>query len=88
MAGSPATEWTVYVLVSGRAARTYVGVTTDPARRLAQHNGETAGGAKATRAGRPWRLGATFGPFSRGQALRVERAIKRRRGRARLAWPS
>ncbi|MEZ4449525.1 MAG: GIY-YIG nuclease family protein [Nannocystaceae bacterium] len=80
-----ATPWIVYVLVAESGARTYVGVTTDLERRLEQHNGERPGGARATRGGRPWRVGASYGPFaSRGEAQRVERAIKRLRGPARL----
>jgi len=82
-----AARWFVYVLESLRAGRTYVGITTDPARRLAQHNGEEAGGARATRAHRPWRVAAAHGPYgSRGDALRAERALKRLRGRRRLDW--
>ena len=88
IAYSAGMAWFVYVLVSDRAARTYVGVTVDPDRRLAQHNGSRAGGAKATRAGRPWRLGATFGPFrSRSEAQRAEWEIKSRPGRERLGHP-
>ncbi|MDP6762089.1 MAG: GIY-YIG nuclease family protein [Planctomycetota bacterium] len=86
--GEPeSTPWTVYVLVSSRADRTYVGISTDHERRLDQHNGLAPGGARSTRGGRPWRIGATFGPFStRSQALRIEGEIKRRRGRERLSW--
>lgn len=77
----------MYVLTSERIARTYVGISIDPVRRLEQHNGERRGGAKATRAGRPWRIGAEYGPYdSRGEAQRVERLVKRLRGRERLAW--
>ena len=36
--------------------RTYVGYTNDPPKRLRQHNGEIAGGAKYTRSYRPWRI--------------------------------
>ena len=79
--------WTVYVLWSPSRGRTYVGITTDVDRRLRQHNGDLAGGARATRAGRPWSLGARYGPFAdRAQATRAERALKRIRGRARLGW--
>jgi len=79
--------WFVYVLASARSRRTYVGITTDVERRLAQHNGEVRGGARSTRAGRPWRRAAEYGPFPRrGDALRVELAVKRLRGPARLHW--
>ena len=43
------TEWSVYVLVSPSSGATYVGVTTDLERRLAQHNGDVPGGARRTR---------------------------------------
>lgn len=77
--------WFVYVLWSERLGRTYVGITTEPERRLAQHNGERAGGARATRGGRPWALGAVFGPYpDRGAATREELRVKARRGRARM----
>jgi predicted GIY-YIG superfamily endonuclease len=80
-------EWFAYVLVSTKKARTYVGVTTNVPRRHRQHNGEIAGGARATRAGRPWRIGLVRGPYdSRGAAQSVEYAIRRRRGLDRLAW--
>jgi structure-specific endonuclease subunit SLX1 len=76
-------KWTVYLLAS--RARTYVGITTDLRRRLAQHNGAERGGAKSTRGGRPWRIAARFGPFAtRGVALRLEHRLKRLRRRERL----
>lgn len=79
------TPWFVYVLVSSDRRRTYVGITNDLARRLSQHNGEMPGGAKSTRAGRPWSLGRRHGPFeSRGDAQRLEARIKRRSGGQRL----
>ena len=79
--------WLVYVLVSRSSGRTYVGVTRDLATRLGQHNGRESGGARATRAGRPWRARKTYGPFAtRGEAQRVEHAVKRLRGAARLRW--
>ena len=78
-------SWWVYVLVSRGGRRTYVGVSTDAGRRLDQHNGRLAGGAKATRPGRPWKLGALYGPYpDRGAAQSAEQAVRRHRGRDRL----
>ena len=79
-AGSP----TVYLLHSPSTRRTYTGTTTDLARRLRQHNGTCAGGAKATRAGRPWTcVGYVHGFATYGDALAFECAWKKRGGRAR-----
>jgi structure-specific endonuclease subunit SLX1 len=81
-------QWWVYVLRSVEGRRTYVGSTTDVPRRLQQHNGELPGGARATRAGRPWQVGRVIGPYeTRGEALRVELDLKRRRGARRLEEP-
>lgn len=80
-------SWTVYVIASRKAARTYVGIALDVAARLEQHNGRSPGGARSTRAGRPWRLRKTYGPFAtRGEAQRIEHAVKRLRGSERLHW--
>ena len=77
--------WYVYVLVSERNGRTYVGIAIDPDRRLRQHNGHRKGGAKSTRGGRPWRNGRLLGPYeSRGEAQKVEARVKRSKGVARL----
>lgn len=76
----------MYVLTS-QAGRTYVGVAVDVGRRLRQHNGEVRGGARSTRAGRPWSIGAVYGPFpDRGEAQSTEHAVKRTRGAARLIF--
>ena len=47
--------WKCYLLATadGGSQKTYVGITPDLDRRLAQHNGEQSGGAKATH-GRAW----------------------------------
>lgn len=79
--------WFVYVLWSGTLERTYVGLAVDVSRRVRQHRGELTGGARATRAGRPWCLAAWYGPFpDRGAATRAERAVKALKGTARLRW--
>jgi len=66
-------SWYCYMLSccdGGR--RTYVGATVDPARRLRQHNGELAGGARAT-AGLRWRREFLVGGFAgERDALRFE----------------
>ena len=78
--------WFVYVLVSASSRRTYVGVTNDVERRVEQHNGERPGGAKSTRAARPWRVARRLGPFeSRGRALEEEHRVKSLGREARLA---
>ncbi|KAJ4970629.1 hypothetical protein NE237_003728 [Protea cynaroides] len=52
---SKSSSWFVYLILSTNAPiKTYVGVTNNFSRRLKQHNGELKGGAKASRAGRPW----------------------------------
>lgn len=81
-------RWYLYVLVSEPTDRTYVGITSALDARLAAHNGARPGGARATRAHRPWRYGAIHGPYpDRAAASRAEWALKHgRRGLARLAW--
>lgn len=66
----------------------YVGSTTDPSRRLRQHNGTLSGGGKYTAQHRPWQMRAIFGPYAnRSEALKAEMALKRgKRGEARLRW--
>ena len=79
-------RWFLYVLWSETLGRTYVGITVDLDRRLAQHNGAAPGGAKSTRSGRPWRTLARAGPFAdRREASRAEYRVKRARGTARVA---
>ncbi len=78
-------QWRVYVLVAANRRRTYVGITKDLERRLQQHNGEQPGGARSTRAGRPWTVVATRGPYlTQAEASMVEYRVKRLRRAARL----
>ncbi len=64
----------VYLLVSvHHPHQTYIGKTNDLKRRLRQHNGEIAGGAKRTRKYAPWKMVyAVHGFRSEKQALRFE----------------
>lgn len=48
----PPPGWWVY-LVQCADGTLYAGITTNPQRRLRQHNGELAGGARYTRTRRP-----------------------------------
>ncbi len=55
-----------------------MGSTTDPTRRLRQHNGELRGGARATR-GRTWKLHTYVSGFeNRSSACRWEKLVKGR----------
>ena len=69
-----ATQWHVYI-VRCRNDALYTGVTTDLARRVAEHN--AGKGARYTRANRPVKLVYSERAESRAQALRRELAIKR-----------
>jgi predicted GIY-YIG superfamily endonuclease len=58
----------VYLLTSRGSDRGYVGFTTDPLRRLRQHNREIKGGAKKTFKHHPWDLSAIVHGFSTSEA--------------------
>lgn len=79
-------QWAVYLLQCADGSL-YTGVTVDLRRRLAQHNGERAGGPRYTRGRRPvqllwWELAA-----DRSAAQRRESAIKRLPRSAKLQLP-
>ena len=65
--------WFCYMLATcSGPSKTYVGATVDPDRRLRQHNGELAGGARATH-GRAWKRAFLVGGFEDEKAaLRFE----------------
>lgn len=77
-------QWTVYLLHCADGS-VYTGVTLDLQRRLAQHNGERAGGPRYTRGRRPVELLWWEPVADRGAAQRREAAIKRLPRRAKLA---
>lgn len=81
-------RWVCYVLQSTvRPRRTYVGATNDRFRRLRMHNGEITGGARRTRANRPWRMVAVvFGFRTKIEALQFEWSMHHPRAR-RLRRP-
>ncbi len=54
----------------------YTGITTDLARRLAEHAGQGGRGAKYTRAHPPLRLEGAWQAADRAQASRLEHRIK------------
>jgi putative endonuclease len=66
--------WTVYI-ARCRDGSLYTGVTTDPVRRLAEHN--SGGGAAYTRSRAPVVLVYLEVAIDRSQAQSRERAIKR-----------
>ena len=68
----PGKPWFCYMLASDDGKKTYVGATINPDRRLRQHNGELAGGARATH-GRSWKRRFLVGGFDNEKAaLRFE----------------
>jgi putative endonuclease len=71
-------RWYVYMIYSALLDRLYTGISVYPARRLAMHN--AGKGAKATRAGRPWKMVYLY-PLPvegrRGDALKEEARIKK-----------
>jgi putative endonuclease len=90
--------WWVYVIQSQQQRFTkggrevpgfhYVGSTTNPGRRLRQHNGEIKGGGRYTAKHRPWAPRALYGPYAdRSEAFKAEIVLKRtKRGASRARW--
>ncbi|WP_411330975.1 GIY-YIG nuclease family protein [Desulfovibrio desulfuricans] len=69
--------WFVYLLECADGTL-YCGITTNMERRLGQHNGQVPGGARYTRGRRPVRLLASRACGCKGDALRLELAVKSR----------
>jgi putative endonuclease len=78
--------WTVYLLRCADGTF-YTGITTDLARRVRQHNGESPGGARYTRTRRPALPVWSEGHPDRSSAARREGELRRmgREGKQRLA---
>lgn len=75
-AKATAQHWLVYLLECADGTL-YCGITTNMPRRLAQHNGHKAGGARYTRGRRPVILRASLRCASHSHALRLEASIKK-----------
>ena len=77
-------QWYVYVLYSVSTGRLYTGISTSPSRRLREHNSSSGKGAKATRAGRPWKIVRVEPMPTKSTALKRELAIKAMKKTAKL----
>ncbi|HZF62525.1 MAG TPA: GIY-YIG nuclease family protein [Desulfovibrio sp.] len=73
----PDSTWLVYLLECADGTL-YCGITTNIERRLGQHNGQVPGGARYTQGRRPVRLIASRTCACKGDALRLELAVKSR----------
>lgn len=76
--------WILYLLECADGTL-YCGVTTDMARRLAEHGGELPGGARYTRSRRPVRLLAQARLPDRAAACRAEAGLKKLPRKRKLA---
>lgn len=63
----------VYVLLSDKTKRFYVGFSTNPNQRLKTHN---SGGNKSTKLGKPWQLLYLEGYRNKADALGREKFLK------------
>lgn len=78
MPPSPAPGYVCYTLVDLARKYTYVGITNNLGRRIRQHNGELAGGARYTKGRGKWCVAWTVRGFHRKEhALMFEWAVKR-----------
>ncbi len=77
------TGWFVYLMRCADGSL-YCGVTTDLARRLAEHNAGT--GARYTRARRPVALAASAPCADKSAALKAEAAVRRRKAGEKLTF--
>jgi len=78
MSGSHMARWSLYILRC-RDGSLYTGIATDVLRRISEHEGNDARGAKYLRGRGPFRLVYSKKVASRAVALRLERSIKKLR---------
>tara|TARA_R110002126_G_scaffold33382_21_gene104512 strand:- start:1668 stop:1937 length:270 start_codon:yes stop_codon:yes gene_type:complete len=70
-----ATPWFLYMIRTA-SGQLYTGISTDPLRRLRQHNGELKGGAKALRGKGPLQLVFQQAMADRAAASKAEYQLK------------
>ena len=73
----------VYILMSEKNGRYYVGYSESPERRLFEHN---SGKVKSTRPHRPWRKVYSESYLSETEAMRRELEIKAKKSRSYITW--
>lgn len=79
------TVWHLYLL-QNQAGMMYAGISTDPHRRVRQHNGELKGGAKALRGKGPFQLIFQYACVDKSHALSLEHQLKRQRKANKCQW--
>ncbi len=72
---TPSQPWFLYLLRTGNGSL-YTGISTEPQRRLRQHQGELAGGAKALRGKGPLQLVWQQAMPDRARASQAEYQLK------------
>lgn len=77
-------SWYLY-MVQTAAGTLYTGISTDPARRLRQHSGKLAGGAKALRGKGPLTLVYSQSLSNKSAAAKAEYQLKQLPRAAKLA---
>lgn len=77
-------SWYLYMVQTG-SGLLYTGISTDPARRLRQHSGELAGGAKALRGKGPLTLVYQRPVADKSAAAKAEHQLKQLPRSAKLA---
>ena len=77
-------NWYLYMVQTGNGLL-YTGISTDPIRRLRQHSGELAGGAKALRGKGPLTLVYQRPVADKSAAAKAEHQLKQLPRAAKLA---